>query len=126
MSEWASKFLAILAVALSLFWFTEEFYPNVPQGFGGGKPIPIQLRIGEGESKHLQELVTCSTGALTDPVLLLEETNNSYIILSDLYPSGKPVPIRVNKDLVNIAVYPRSVTEPVKPLSSPTSNSTAP
>jgi hypothetical protein len=92
-SEWAAKFLVILAAVLSLFWFTERFYPNVPQGFGGGEPIPIQLSV---EDAQLQELMPLTAGSLTDPVLLLEETNSSYIILSDLRSSGELIPIKVS------------------------------
>lgn len=81
--------------------FGTKGYGQIPMRFGGGRPVEVRLLLTEEGARHLGSVyeVTSNGSAITDPVALLLETDDAYVLLVGASA------VSVQRDLVSLAVY---------------------
>jgi hypothetical protein len=89
-------FLILLMVAAYAAAFMALLYPQIPEQFGGGRPVEVRLLIRQDSLDGVRQLglpIATSAG-VTEVVPLLYEGSDSYVVRI----SGRR--IRLNRDLI--------------------------
>jgi len=91
----------VMFFLLTLVFYGVSAYPKLPSALGGGSPVGVKFVINEDVNPDLLTEVNLPVaGYVSSTVLLLDETNKSYIVLLD---DGNA--LRLDKSLIINILY---------------------
>lgn len=97
--------ISLLVIVLSIT-FGKTLYGKITPGFGGGKPISVNLVIDQKDTSFFQEISIKVNNNVSEEVSLLLETNNEiYFKKNNLVKDNNERVIQMNKHLIKGVIY---------------------
>lgn len=84
--------------------FARDAYPAIPEQFGGGKPKTVEILASPGSESLVAELGlgAASSGVRSNPVTLVRETENVYVVRADGEVDSQV--LQIDRDVVQAVV----------------------
>lgn len=88
-------FIEVIALIFLAALFGLTYYLNINQAFGGGRPSIVRLISYPDQTQIINQLIPPSGDSqtesnITSPLLLLHETNTSYVVISPFFELNLP------------------------------------
>ncbi|MCJ7459689.1 MAG: hypothetical protein MUP17_11970 [candidate division Zixibacteria bacterium] len=112
-SLYRKQFILVIIFLMSMasiYFFGKEFYPSIPQAFGGGKPLEVQIIWNTQQNGVEGFFTTQESGTLN--VGYIGDNSESYFLLLD--SNTGPSFIELKKTLVGAIYYKTSPTRLTK------------
>lgn len=74
-----TSFVVVLFLILSVYSYAIRAYPQIPTSFGGGAPKEVRLLLSDPSA--MNGLSIAVQGQLTEPVILLDQTDRILLIM---------------------------------------------